>query len=100
MTRVLILAALVAVSAAGCAKNVDKINTTKWGSSFVPGSSSRNSSMDLTAQGGSSVGTATVPSGENNIIPKASVGGTYHRTFAASAHYRMVGGFHVSGSGK
>ncbi len=75
----------------GCAKNVDRIQFTKWGNSFIP----RGTGVDTTAQGGAT---------QNGVIPqspsfqntKASVGGAYYRTFATSSHYRMVGGFHVT----
>jgi hypothetical protein len=82
---------LLITSGAGCAKNVDRINFTKWGSSFVP----RGSGMDTTAQGGGALN-GVVPQSADKRMPKASVGGTYLRSFAESPRYRMVGGFHVN----
>lgn len=90
------LALAFMVTASGCAKNVDRIDFTKWGNSFIP-TQRPNSGMDTTAQGGAAVN-GVVPQGQNHKVPKASMGGTYHRTFATSPNYRMVGGFHVTGS--
>jgi hypothetical protein len=85
--------ALAALS--GCAKNVDRIDFTKWGNSYVP----RGSSVDTTAQGGvPTTQGATPPQSANHIVPKASLGGSYHRSFATSPSYKMVGGFHVGPS--
>lgn len=75
----------------GCAKNVDRAQFTKWGNSFVP----RGTSIDTTAQGGATDNNV-VPQNGINKLPKASVGGAYHRSFATSPSYRMVGGFHVT----
>ena len=85
---IMILSAL----ATGCAKNVDRINFTKWGNSYVP----QGSSIDTTAQGGSNtLVTSQLPQTGNNIMPRSSVGGAYQRSAATSPSYRMVGGFHV-----
>jgi hypothetical protein len=88
------LAIGASLSATGCAKNVDHVEFTKWGHSFVP----RGTSMDTTAQGGAPLNNVT-PSSTNYRVPKASVGGSYLRTFATSPSYRMVGGFHTTPSG-
>ena len=81
------------IAASGCAKNVDRIEFTKWGNSFVP---QRTTSFDTTAQGGGIQNQrGGVPENAYNKMPKAAVGGTYHRTFATSTSYRMVGGFHT-----
>lgn len=74
----------------GCAKNVDRIDFVKWGNSYVP----RGSSMDTSAQGGASQN-GLIPKSTNFAAPKASVGGSYHRTYATSPRYRMIGGFHT-----
>lgn len=89
-----LLLTVVLGSASGCAKNVDRINFNKWGNSYLP----KNSSMDNSAQGGASQN-GEIPSSANFVVPKASVGGSYHRSTATSPRYRMVGGFH-SGSGQ
>ncbi len=88
----LILAAgfVAALGGSGCARNVDRIEFEKWGSSYLP---KNFTTFDTTAQGGSPVG-GVVPQSPNYQLPKTSVGGTHHRTFATSSRYRMVGGFH------
>lgn len=84
---------LLIITATGCAKNVDRIEFTKWGNSFVP---PRTTGFDTTAQGGGIQNTrGGTPMNNYHMVPKASVGGTYHRTFATSPSYRMVGGFHT-----
>ena len=89
-----ILSAGLFLALTGCAKNVDRINFTKWGNSYIP----NGSSIDTTAQGGASTDVGSqLPQNSNNVIPKASLGGAYHRTFASSPSYRLVGGFHVAG---
>ena len=79
------------LAASGCAKNVDRVNFTKWGNSFVP----RGSGVDTTAQGGAAQN-GVIPKSQNNQLTKASIAGTYHRTFAASPNYRLIGGFHIN----
>jgi hypothetical protein len=79
-------------TASGCAKNVDHIEFKKWGNSFVPPRTT--DAMDTSVQGGAAQN-GVVPKNGVNAMPKAAVGGTYHRTFASSNHYRMVGGFHT-----
>lgn len=94
--RILVFALLALSSmalASGCAKNVQKVQYTKWGNSFVP----RGTGVDTTAQGGASQN-GVVPQGPNNKLTKASAAGAYFRTFASSPNYRMVGGFHVTAS--
>jgi hypothetical protein len=90
--RLVALSLLGAVSLAGCAKNVDRVDFSKWGNSYVPAASDAFKNVDTTAQGG--VPNGTQPNSPNYVVPKASVGGAYHRTFATSPSYRMVGGFH------
>jgi hypothetical protein len=92
-----ILIAVLALTALGsCAKNVDQVEFTKWGNSFVP--AQRNTTgMDTTAQGGA-LQNGVTPQSPNHKVTKASVGGSYHRTFSTSPNYRMVGGFHVNSS--
>ncbi len=89
---------LGAVAGAGCAKNVDKVEFRKWGHSFdaPAGGAPPGDNIDTTAQGGSSLGNGPVPESPNFKMPKASVGGAYHRTFSSSVNYRLMGGFHVT----
>jgi hypothetical protein len=89
--KISLLAAVFALTAAGCAKNVERIEFTKWGHSYVP----NKSSMDTTAQGGAQQNNV-VPTNGVQSMPKASVGGSYHRTFSQSPNFKMVGGFHVT----
>lgn len=92
--RYLSIVALIGTSVlSGCAKNVDRINFTKWGNSYL---TPQGSSVDTSAHGGTNtiVG-SQAPQNGINTVPKASVGGAYHRSFATSPSYRMVGGFHV-----
>ena len=91
--KIALVATFLVFSAAGCAKNVERINFTKWGNSSLP--AGRNG-VDTTAQGGSSLGNTAVPANANNAMPKSSVGGTYQRTKSQSANYIMTGGFHVN----
>lgn len=89
----LFLLSLGMLASASCAKNVDKIDFTKWGNSFVV-PQKNVSGMDTTANGGSPQD-GVVPESPNFKAPKAAVGGAYQRGFAASANYRLVGGFHL-----
>ena len=82
----------------GCAKNVEKFDYNKWGNSFVP-AKQNSSAVDTTVQGGAAQN-GQIPQNGVNKVPKASVGGAYQRSFATSPHFRMVGGFNVTGGGK
>lgn len=89
-----LLSVALTVAGSGCAKNVDRIEFEKWGNSFV--NPQRNTTgMDLTAQGGAAQN-GQIPQNDSYKVPRASVGGSYHRNFASSPNYRLVGGFHVS----
>jgi hypothetical protein len=94
----LLTALALSLAAAGCAKNVDRVEFRKWGHSFdrPPGGMPEGTNIDTSAQGGASVGVGPLPESTNYKLPKASVGGSYHRTFATSPSYRLMGGFHVT----
>lgn len=85
------LALLLGLSAAagGCARNVDQVEFNKWGESFSSGNR-----IDTSAQGGATQN-GVAPTSTNFAVPKASVGGAYHRTTSTSPTYRMTGGFHT-----
>lgn len=89
------LTLLIGLSAAagGCARNVDQVDFNKWGSSFNSNNGSGDR-IDTSAQGGASQNGVT-PTSTNFAVPKASVGGAYHRTTSTSPTYRMTGGFHT-----
>ena len=79
--------------ASGCGnKNVQHIGFNKTGYSNLTGALKADSS----AQGGSSSGYSSIPGSTNNVIPRSSVGGGYQRSSSQSAHYVVVGGFHVT----
>lgn len=84
----------LSVAAGSCAKSVDTVDTTKWGRSFEPNQDG-SVRLDPSAQGGGRQADGTVPTSSNYVVPKASVGGAYHRTFSTSPSYRMTGGFHT-----
>jgi hypothetical protein len=90
-----IVALSMMAALAGCSKNVERMEFEKWGNSYVP----RGSSIDTSAQGGVSTAQGNAaPQNGIHAVPKASVGGTYQRSFATSTNYKMVGGFHVGPS--
>ena len=86
---------MISVYASGCGnKNVDHLYFNKTGYSNLAGSLK----ADTSAQGGSSDGASALPGTANNVMSRTSVGGTYQRSTSQSAHYRVIGGFHVTQS--